>query len=107
MHWIHSTVVRTMMLMIMDGRHRVTIQMPAHKPYVNNLHHCVNEFMSKPFDFWLNIDADNPPVQNPLDLVDLKKDIVGLPTPIWHFEGKSGEQPIYHSGYWDCSKEYI
>lgn len=98
-HWIHSSVVRVMMLLLKDGRCGAVIQSPAHKPYVNNLHHCVNEFMSGQYDYWLNIDADNPPVSNPLDLVQLDKDIIGLPTPVWHFEGKEGERPVCYNGY--------
>ena len=51
-------------------------------------------------DFWLSIDADNPPMQNPLDLISLDKDIVGLPTPVWHWTGgKPGERPIYWNVY--------
>ncbi len=50
-------------------------------------------------DFWLSIDADNPPEKNPLDLVELDKDIIGCPTPIWHYTGKAGERPIYWNAY--------
>ena len=76
--------------------------MPSNKPYENNLHHIVNDFMAGDYDFWLNIDSDNPPMHNPLDLVELDKDIIGLPTPIWHYEGtnqKKGERPIYENVY--------
>ena len=73
--------------------------MPSHKPYENNLHHIVNDFMKGDYDFWLNIDSDNPPMHNPLDLIELDKDIIGLPTPIWHYVGKKGERPIYWNGY--------
>ena len=41
---------------------------------------------STEFDWWLNIDADNPPQGNPLDLIALNKDIIGCPTPIWQPE---------------------
>lgn len=98
-HWIHTAVARVMMLLLQDGRYRVHIEQPAHKPYVNNLHHCVREFVNREDDYWLNIDADNPPINNPLDLVELDLDLVGLPTPIWHFEGRPGERPIYLSAY--------
>lgn len=99
-HWVQKHVVHKMMLLLTDGRYRVNIQEPSHKPYVNNLQHIVNEFMEGQFDFWLNIDADNPPTQNPLDLVKLDKSIIGLPTPVWHFVGnKEGERPIYFNAY--------
>lgn len=100
MHWIHKHVVHKMMLLLIDGRYKVNIIFPSHKPYVNNLHHIVNEFMDGEYDSWLNIDSDNPPIQNPLDLVQLDRDIVGLPTPIWHFTGeKKGERPVYWNAY--------
>lgn len=100
MHYIHKHVVHKMMLLLSDGRHKVNIIMPSHKPYVNNLHHIVNDFMAGDYDFWLNIDADNPPIQNPLDLIQLDRDIIGLPTPIWHYTGeKKGERPVYWNAY--------
>jgi hypothetical protein len=58
------------------------------------------------YDFWLNIDADNPPMSNPLDLVELDRDIIGCPTPVWHFTGKKpGERPFYENAYKFVSKE--
>lgn len=97
-HWIHKHVVHKLMLLLTDGRHKVNIIMPSHKPYVNNLHHVLNDFMEGDYDFWLNIDSDNPPIQNPLDLVQLDRDIIGLPTPIWHYTG-NGERPVYWNAY--------
>jgi len=44
------------------------------------------------FDYWLNIDSDNPPVNNPLDLIEYDLDIIGLPTPVWNDQGTP---PIY------------
>jgi hypothetical protein len=51
-------------------------------------------------DYWLSFDSDNPPMRNPLELIALDKDIIGLPTPIWHFTGEiPSERPIYWSAY--------
>jgi hypothetical protein len=85
----------------MDNRYSLKIIMPTHNPYENNLHHIVNDFIDSDCDFWLNIDSDNPPMNNPLDLVELDRDIIGLPTPVWHFTGKEkkGERPIYWNAY--------
>lgn len=74
-------------------------EFPSNKPYENNLHHIVNAFMAGDYDFWLSMDADNPPQNNPLDLVELDKDIIGLPTPIWHYTQKPKERPIYWNAY--------
>lgn len=100
LHWIHKHVVHKLLLLQKDSRYRLNIMLPSNKPYENNLHHIVNDFMAGDYDFWLNIDADNPPLQNPLDLVELDKDIIGLPTPIWHYIKKGkGERPVYWNGY--------
>lgn len=99
LHWIHKLVVHRLLLLQQDRRYRLNIMMPSNKPFENNLHHIVNDFMAGNYDFWLTMDADNPPSQNPLDLVNLDKDIIGLPTPIWHYEGKAGERPIYWNAY--------
>jgi len=100
LHWIHQHVVHKLLLLQLDGRYKITIKLPSHKPYENNLHHIVNDFVKEGYDFWLNIDADNPSIKNPLDLVELDKDIIGLPTPIWHYKKvKRRERPVYWNGY--------
>lgn len=98
-HWIHKHVVHKLLLLQQDRRYKITISMPSHKPYENNLNHIVIDFINKNYDFWLNIDSDNPPLKNPLDLINLNKDIIGLPTPIWHYLGKKKERPIYWNAY--------
>ena len=56
--------------------------------------------MAGDWNLWLSMDADNPPEQNPLDLVELDRDVIGCPTPIWHYTGeKPGERPIYWNAY--------
>lgn len=97
---IHKLVNFATDRLLMERRYQTTIIRPTHNPYENNLHHIVNDFMAGDYDFWLNIDADNPPMANPLDLIELNKDIIGLPTPVWHFTGKTkGERPIYENAY--------
>ena len=98
-HWIHKTVGHREHFILQDGRYKVNIIKPSHKPYVNNLHHIVNDFVAGNYDFWLNIDSDNPPTNNPLDLVELDKDIIGCPTPVWHFTDKINERPYYFNAY--------
>lgn len=98
--WIHKLVVMRAISIIQDSRYHVTFISPTHNPYENNLHHIINEFMAGDYHFWLNIDSDNPPTRNPLDLVELDLDIIGLPTPVWHFTDKiKGERPIYWNAY--------
>jgi hypothetical protein len=80
---IKPHVVASLLEIQADYRHDGTIVMPRNRPYENNLHHIVNKFMQGDEEYWLNIDSDNPPINNPLDLIQYDLDIVGLPTPVW------------------------
>lgn len=98
--WIHKGVVHKIMLLLQDPRYKFNIIMPTIKPIENSFHRIVNEFMDGDYKFWLNIDADNPPINNPLDLIELDLDIVGCPTPVWHFTNKvDNQKPIYENAY--------
>lgn len=97
---IHKRVASVLLRLVPDKRYDIKIIMPTHVPYENNLHHIVNDFMDGDFDFWLNIDSDNPPLKNPLDLIVFNKDVIGLPTPVWHYVGtRAYERPIYENAY--------
>lgn len=99
-HWLRAEVSAVGMKLLGDGRYKTRIIHPTHKPYEENLHRIRNEMMRDGWDFWLNIDADNPPENNPLDLVELDLPLIGLPTPIWHVSEKHrGDRPIYLNAY--------
>jgi len=98
--YIHKQVVFVLLRLQLDTRYKLTIILPTHNPYENNLHHIVKDFAEGDYDFWLNIDSDNPPLENPLDLVELDKDILGLPTPVVHMDDKHlGDSPVYLNAY--------
>ncbi len=100
LHWIHKTVVHRLLRLQFDGRYKLTIMMPPHKPFENNLHHIIVDLLKGDWDYWLTIDADNPPEENPLDLVELDKDVIGCPTPIIHFSKEHlGDAPVYMNAY--------
>lgn len=99
-HNISKLVAAAACRLAMDRR--VSVIFPTHTPYENNLHHVVKDFVSGPYEYWLNMDSDNPPMRNPLDLIDHKLNIVGLPTPVWHNNVKTrkpGERPYYWNAY--------
>jgi len=98
-HWLHRALMPVWAALLRDQRYEVSLRPPAAKPFENNLHHIVIDFLREKFDFWLSIDRDNPPICNPLDLVELDLDIVGLPTPVWHWRGGVRERPIHWNGY--------
>lgn len=104
--WLHKKVVSALMQLQMDQRYSLKFIFPTNNPLENNQHHIVVDFISEGHDYWLSMDSDNPPMKNPLDLIELDKDIMGLPTPVWHFNGKiHGENPIYWNGYDYVEKE--
>ena len=95
--WIHKHVCFATDRLVLDSR--VTLIRPQHRPYENNLAHIRNQVLEEGHDFWLNIDADNPPFNNPLDLLEFDLPLIGLPTPVLHWTGKPGERPIYWNAY--------
>lgn len=98
LHWIHKAVVQRLLLLQQDTRYRLTIELPSYKPYENYAHHMIVKLLQGDWDYWLSMDDDNPPANNPLDLVVHDLDIVGFPTPVWHYVG-NGDRPIYWTGY--------
>jgi len=97
--WLHKEVVYKLLMLQKDNRYELEFYLPQNKPIENNYHNILTKFINEKFDFWLSIDADNPPIKNPLDLVELDLDIVGLPTPIWYNTFKKGERPVYLNGF--------
>ena len=89
----HHGTVRTEMLqvvatMITDGRCRIKIIYPGDRMTEERFAKLGKKVVKEGWDFLLSIDADNPPIKNPLDLVFLNKDVMGLPTPQWYNEDK-------------------
>jgi hypothetical protein len=54
----------------------------------------MHDFLNGGEDYWLSMDDDNPPTNNPLDLVEFDCDLIGLPTPVWH-NSTPGDRPWY------------
>ena len=92
--WLHKLTHFAVIKILQDTRYRVRHDCPTHSPYVNNLHHCVKDFLHGGEDYWLTIDTDNPPMNNPLDLIEYDLDVVGFPTPVWH-NSVPGDRPWY------------
>lgn len=104
-NWIHKGCTRVLLALQGEQRYTVDIELPTERPLENNLHHIINTFMAGPYEYWLSIDSDTQPMSNPLDLVAADKDIVGLPTPVWHYKA-NGERPLYWNAYQKVGDEY-
>ena len=93
--WIHKHVVNVLMKFLHDTRFHVEIILPTHRPFVQNLHMIQRDFLKGDYDFLISIDADNPPTNNVLDLIELDFDVVGAPTPVWHYDASKPEDQPY------------
>ena len=93
--WVHRNVIFAVIELLQDQRVQTTLIMPTHSPYEHNMNRIALDCVKGEYDFWLNIDADNPPMRNPLDLVFLDLDVVACPTPQWHDGGVKDERPYY------------
>ena len=98
---IQESVSEVVEKLVRDGRYKVEVIRPKDRPYESNLCKIVKRFRAEGHDFWLNIDHDNPPLRNPLDLVLYDRDIVGFPTPVWAWAKADQERdyPIYWNAY--------
>jgi len=103
--WIHKFTSMAIHRLCADERHEVTPIWPTHRPYENNMCQIVNHFMKGDYDVWMNMDSDNPPMGNPLDLIDLDKDIIGCPTPV--HVAVEGKHPIYMNAYKSHGDGYL
>lgn len=99
--WIHKHVVFSLLRLFVDPRITARVICPTWRPLETAQQKIVNEWIDESReDFWLSIDADNPPIGNPLDRIADDLDVVGFPTPVWHFTGEQkGERPIYWNVY--------
>ena len=77
-----------------DQRYVVRHDCPTHTPYVHSLHRMMHDFLDGGEDYWLSMDDDNPPLRNPLDLIEYDCDLIGCPTPVWH-NAVEGDRPWY------------
>jgi hypothetical protein len=58
------------------------------------------DFLNSDAEWFLNIDSDNPPTANPLELIALDKDVIGVATPVYHCDAKKpGDRPYYLNAY--------
>lgn len=84
---IRREVAYKLLETVKDGRYLVSVILPQGGSYNKNINKAIQEtFLPGGYDFLLNIDADNPPLGNPLDLIQLNKDVMGFPTPQWSGE---------------------
>ena len=83
--WIHKTVCESILDLANDPRHQKCIMFPvAAPPTDNNMNITAELFYKNDFDYWLMFDDDTAPRPGikPLDLIEMGKDVIGLPYPM-------------------------
>jgi len=99
--WIHKETALFLLKLQQDKRYKLKIDLPTYRPLANNQHHIIKEFILGNYDYWLSCDADVAPIKNPLDLIKLDKDIIGLPAPLWRLKNPLDTyQDKSHPVYW-------
>jgi len=90
--WIHKSIGEILVYLLEDKKgYDLGFEFRQAKPIDGNRNGLVKNCLGGGFDYLLMIDYDNPPSRNPLELVELDKDVMILPTPIW----KTGEYYNY------------
>lgn len=90
-NWISRNVVFALLELWKDPRYLVKIAMSVMSPPLENHHNSVMaEILETDIDWWLILDDDTAPHKNPLDLIELDKDIIGIPYPIYNHGDKYG-----------------
>lgn len=84
MGWLHRTVMPAIIWACKDDRvAQVDFCFPVDGPYELKLNQVARQVIDLGYDFWLNVDDDNGPTRNPIDLMELNLPVIGCPTPIW------------------------
>ena len=81
--------------------HTVYFESSKIRPIENNRNTIVDRFLRSDFDYLLQIDNDNVPAKNPIELVNLNLDIVSC--PVWIYQHK----PLLNIYKFDEKQEYL
>ena len=106
--WIHCSILLSIVKILNDARYDKFVLLPppygfmtveSKRQYIHNFF-IKKEIDGKKFDYLLSMDDDNAPLKNPLDLIELGKDIIGCVTPTWAYAKKfAGQNPIKLNAY--------
>ena len=88
---IHQGWIRPEMLSVVDGlkgdpRASVQISTISARPYENSMQTAARETVRGGYDYLINFDHDNVPTRNPIDLIFIGKDIIGMPYPTYMYK---------------------
>ncbi len=81
--WIRPELSALVLKMFSNSKYQIKIEYPNAQPVSCNRNQISKRFLESGYDYLLMIDADTVPTKNPLDNIELDKDILTCPTPQW------------------------
>lgn len=92
--WLRVELANLLINLSHDNRYKIKIVYPNYRPEENNYNITTRKFMEDTdFDYLLLFNDDGCPTRNPLDLVELDKDIIVCPTLQWN--NSDSDFPLY------------
>lgn len=91
--WIRPELSVALQNIAKDPRVETTIMHTNIRPSESNRNFTCKTMLEEGYDYLLTIDHDNVPLKNPIDLILLGKDVIGMPYPAWNMSDPNF--PIY------------
>lgn len=99
--WIKTELAFNMLRWFRESKYDIHYEFSNLSPISHNRNTIVKNFLKSDCDYLLQIDNDNIPIKNPLDLVDNNKDIISC--PVWIYQHKK----ILNVYRFDDNNEYL
>jgi len=101
---IHVQLVNRLVQMFLEEsdrkKYEITLRFSKITGIDYNRNAIVNDFLKTENKWLLMIDSDNPPINNPLNLIEFNKDVMCLPTMMWRgVDGPDGNEGLAYNVY--------
>lgn len=80
--WVRPELAQ-LIPVLLNNKYKPTLYFSYDKPYQSSLNRVRKKVLDEGFDYWINFDDDNVPMKDPLKLIELDKDIIGMPYMVW------------------------
>jgi len=85
--WVRTELLPKLLEMSKDPRITISTLFINKRPYEDALNTALKEAREGSFDFLISFDHDNVPTRNPIDLIFIGKDVIGMPYPTYRLNG--------------------
>jgi len=95
-----NRLIQMFVQITLDKRYNVTLRFSKVTGVDYNRNTIVNDFLKTKCQWLIMIDDDNPPLRNPLDLIEFNKDVMCLPTMMWRgVDSPDGNEGLAYNVY--------